>query len=148
LQSRNGVGSILFYSVFHQQTPEMDKATNHNFPDPTLFNDPKMIKKSQQVFSIQVCSQNFINFHASLSISEKINIGLRKQSKWHIWKDLSSEKQRLSLIEQIIRYILVVFKQFLTAVIFSIISEPSEAFRKGNSHQKYSNTQSYDIIVM
>jgi len=75
------VGSILFYSVFHQQTPEMDKATKHNFPDPTLFNDPK---KSQKSFhhsrSIQICSQNFINFHASLSISEKINIGLRKQT--------------------------------------------------------------------
>jgi len=76
------VGSILFYSVFHQQTPEMDKATNHNFPE--LFH-PKMIKKNSKSFlhssSIQICSQNFINYHAaSLSISEKINIGLRKQT--------------------------------------------------------------------
>jgi len=56
----------------------MDKATNHNFPE--LFH-PKMIKKIQKVSSIQICSQNFINFHAaSLSISEKINIGLRKQT--------------------------------------------------------------------
>jgi len=78
------VGSILFYSVFHQQTPEMDKAKNPNFPDPTLFNYPKIILKVKKSFhhsrSIQICSQNFINFHASLSISEKINIGLRKQT--------------------------------------------------------------------
>lgn len=46
------VGSILFYSVFHQQTPEMDKATKHNFPDPTLFNDPK--KKVKKVSTILV----------------------------------------------------------------------------------------------
>ena len=66
----------------------------------------------------------------------------------YLERSLFPKAASLSLIQQIIRYILVVFKQFLTAVIFSIISEPSEAFRKGNSHQKYSNTQSYDIIVM
>lgn len=147
------MGLVQFYSIlyFINKRQRWTKLRTIIFQIQLFSTIQKWLKKSTSFLHssyIQICPQNFINFHASLSISEKINIGLRKQSKWHIWKDLSSEKQRLSLIEQIIRYILVVFKQFLTAVIFSIISEPSEAFRKGNSHQKYSNTQSYDIIVM
>lgn len=57
------VGSILFYSVFHQQTPEMDKATNHNFPDTTLFNDPKMIKKVNKFSTFKLHSNLFSKFH-------------------------------------------------------------------------------------
>lgn len=48
------VGSILFYSVFHQQTPEMDKAKNPNFPDPTLFKYPKIILKVKKVSTLLV----------------------------------------------------------------------------------------------
>ena len=55
------VGSILFYSVFHQQTPEMDKATKHNFPDPILFNDPK--KKSKKFPPFSFHSNLFSKFH-------------------------------------------------------------------------------------
>ena len=69
-----------------------------------------------------------------------MNIGLKS-----IYNDISGKISPMLIVSLWVKYNRLSILVVLT-VIFSIISEPSEAFLTGNSHQKYS-TKTYDIIV-
>lgn len=71
-----------------------------------------------------------IHLH-SLSIFENMNIGLKS-----IYNDISGKISPMLIVSLWVKYNRLSILVVLT-VIFSIISEPSEAFLTGNSHQKY-----------